>query len=99
MPSHTWLEHASGSTGAQPAKAAHHLFCAVHGRVLPLVQDVNRCSVEQKKLHHQGMPSQHSLVQGCVAFVVGSIDGGPVLGERGDRRCRIYVTAFYKITF
>jgi hypothetical protein len=28
------------------------------------------------------VPSHHSLMQGRVAFVVASIDGGPVLGEK-----------------
>jgi hypothetical protein len=68
--------------GAASSSALPHLLGTVRRRVLPLVQDVNRRPVEQKQLHYQGVPSHHSLMQGRVAFVVASIDGGPVLGEK-----------------
>lgn len=80
----------------EPSNALPHLLCTVHRRVLPLVQDVNRCSIKQKQLHHQDVPSHHGLVQGRVAFVVASIDGGPVLGEKRDSTIR--GTVHYKMT-
>lgn len=56
-----------------------HLLSIVHRGALPLVQELDRRSVQQQQLHDQDVLLHHSLVQGCVALVVRGIDGGPVL--------------------
>lgn len=40
---------------------------------------MHRCSMKQKQLHHEDVLAYHSLVQGRIALIVRSIDGGPVL--------------------
>ena len=38
--------------------------------------------MKQQQLHHEDVPFYHSLMQCCVALVVGSVDGGPVLERK-----------------
>lgn len=59
--------------------------------------------MKQKQLHHEDVLFYHSLVQCCVALIVRSINGGPMLeretaqSEGMLNRCGTYMGVPYNI--